>query len=54
MTVRQLLNNISSSELTEWMAYSRIKQSPAEEKVDTARVLKDMLGHKVVKKGKKK
>lgn len=51
MTVGDMLNRMSSSEITEWMAYFGLQNKP-EKKVDTAAVLKAMLGHRVKKKVK--
>lgn len=49
MTVGEMLRTVSSSELTEWMAYFSVQSEP-EKKVNTAEVLKAMFAHRVRKK----
>lgn len=41
-----MLSSISSSELTEWMAYFR-QQSEPEKKINTAEVLKAMFANRI-------
>ena len=48
MTVGSMLRSISSSELTEWMAYFK-QQSEPEKQPDTAAVLKAMFAHRIKK-----
>jgi hypothetical protein len=49
MTVGKLLREISSSELTEWMAYRDIKNNPPDEIKENTGKLKSMFAHLVVK-----
>jgi len=51
MSVGDMLRSISSSELTEWMAYFSLQaEPPPEKKVNTAEVLKAMFAHRIRKK----
>ena len=53
MTVNGLLRSISSSELTEWQAYFKIKNellNPKPNVPNTGEILKSMYAHKVVRK----
>lgn len=51
MTVRQMLNNLDSRELSEWMAYFRIENEPKkQEKKDEEKALAEKL--KLAFKGK--
>jgi hypothetical protein len=49
MTVADMLRRISSSEITEWMAFYSVQAEP-EKKVNTAEVLKAMFAHRVKRK----
>jgi hypothetical protein len=48
MTVGEMLRNITSSELTEWMAYFKLQSEP-EKTVNTAEVLKAMFASRIKK-----
>jgi hypothetical protein len=49
MTVGDMLARMSSSEVTEWMAYLSIQSEPDQE-VSTAKVIKAMFSNRVKKK----
>lgn len=46
-----MLKNMTSAEITEWMAFYRLRQSPETkgEKGKSVKMLKAMFAHKVVK-----
>lgn len=54
MPVGYMLKAMKSNELTEWMAYFRIKNEvqskPKEKKIDTQKTLQAMFAHRLVKK----
>lgn len=50
-TVAELLSRISSSELTEWMAFAILESGNEDSLVPPAQKLKSGLAHLVVKKG---
>ena len=53
MTVGVMLRSITSSEITEWMAYFINEQEVPESKTSTAAVIKAAFANRVVKKRKK-
>jgi len=50
-TVKQLLNEIDSAEITEWMALAKIDYQARQPKVQTADSIKSSFANKVIKKG---
>lgn len=50
-TVKQLLNEIDSAELTEWMALAKIDYKARQPKVQSAESIRASFANKVVKKG---
>jgi hypothetical protein len=48
MTVGDMLRNVTSSELTEWMAYFKLQAEP-EKTVNTAEILKAMFANRIKK-----
>ena len=50
-TVKQLLNEIDSAEITEWMALAIIDNKARQPKAQTAESIKASFAGKVVKKG---
>jgi len=49
-TVKQLLNEIDSAELTEWMALAKIDYNARQPKKETAESIKSSFAGRVVKK----
>jgi hypothetical protein len=50
MTVGEMLSKISSSELTEWIAYFKVMEEVEKPKVKTSDALKAMFANRIVRK----